>query len=77
MNMLLCQGVTASCVSPPCANAMLSLPLDRSLGEYELLRLLCVLPDPDEKALEPLTPPAILPLYAALSVDLLWLLFTG
>lgn len=75
MSMLLCQGVIAICVSPPCVNAMLSLPLDLSLGEYELLLLLYVLPDPEDKAPVPLTPPAMLPLHAALL--LVSLLFTG
>lgn len=75
MSMLLCQGVIAICTSPPCVNAMLSLPLDLSLGEYELLLLLYVLPDPEDKAPVPLTPPAMLPLHAALLP--VSLLFTG
>lgn len=74
--MLLCQGVIAIlCISPPCVNAILSLPLDLSLGEYELLLLLYVLPDPEDMAPVPLTPPAMLLLHAALL--LVSLLFTG
>lgn len=60
MSMHLCHGVTATGISPPCVNAILSLPRDLSLGEYELLRLLYVFPEPEDKAGVPIAPPATL-----------------